>query len=488
MKKKYVEVSFRQYVSLIEHQTHKMSTELVNEISNSGDLQNVDQTISDNQELHSMVMEDVKESHIEPDVQKLDTQDEKEELPNETPFTQTNDGEDVNNAVPLPAESIGPENNDDFLDTILKEAEKKEPEHSTEGSSSDSSQDSSSEEDNSDSSSEGENVELDAGVAGESDGEDDNSGKPITSKNEILDEPAPAFPEDFKINESDPIEEIGTITSIVEKSIIIKGHISGEFRFLKEESVLCLEDKVPLGYLFEIFGPLAHPLYRIKFNSDAALKKFEGLEGRKVFYVVPKSNFIYTDSIKALKGSDASNWNDEEIAEDEQEFSDDEKEMESKKSKNKKKRNRKSKEESQKDEQTHSLPNKVPNRQRQERNNQKRFQHQVNYPRVPQQETNLSFGYQSRSQREQQPTQSYAQTPAYYQVPPTMFQPPPQMASPFPFPPQVPVPAFPPNMNPQQWQQFYQMQQMMMQQMYAAQQSNQFPPQGPPDSSGPSTQ
>lgn len=46
--------------------------------------------------------------------------------------------------------------------------------------------------------------------------------------------------------------------------------------------------------------------------------------GRVVCHVPARSNFVFTEAIARIKGSDASNLHDEEIAEDQMDFSDDE--------------------------------------------------------------------------------------------------------------------------------------------------------------------
>ena len=168
--------------------------------------------------------------------------------------------------------------------------------------------------------------------------EEEGSSGPILSKNEVSDEAAPTLPSDYKVVENAPLELVGTITSLVEKNIIIKANISGEFRVLKENSVLCLEDRQVIGPLFETFGRLQAPNYRIKFNTDEEFEKFKDKKGAKVFYVVPDSQFLYTDAIKKAKGTDASNCHDEELPEEEQEFSDDEQELAAKQEKKKKKK------------------------------------------------------------------------------------------------------------------------------------------------------
>lgn len=47
---------------------------------------------------------------------------------------------------------------------------------------------------------------------------------------------------------------------------------------------------------------------------------------REVFHVPQRSHFVFVDQLKSLRGSDASNIHDEEPADNEIEFSDDEKE------------------------------------------------------------------------------------------------------------------------------------------------------------------
>ncbi|CDK29689.1 unnamed protein product [Kuraishia capsulata CBS 1993] len=182
----------------------------------------------------------------------------------------------------------------------------------------------------------------DSGEELEDAGDEVNDG-PIISKNEVVDEAAPTLPEDFKIDSTTPLEYVGNISAVVEQNVIIKANGSGEFRVLKENSILCLEDRSPLGMVFEVFGRLQSPLYRVKFNSDADALKYKERKGSKVFYVIPNSEFILTDSIKGIKGTDASNCHDEELPEDEQEFSDDEKEQASKQQKKKKNKSKKPK-------------------------------------------------------------------------------------------------------------------------------------------------
>lgn len=172
------------------------------------------------------------------------------------------------------------------------------------------------------------------------DDEGDAISGPIISKNETLNEKAPTLPEDYKIDENTPIELVGEIIGLVDNNVIIKANLSGEFRVLKENSVFCFKDRSVIGPLFETFGRVQQPVYSVKFNSSEEFEKFKDKKGEQVYYVVLDSQFLYTDAIKHIKGTDASNCHDEELPEEEQEYSDDEKESAAKSGKKKKNKNK----------------------------------------------------------------------------------------------------------------------------------------------------
>lgn len=171
--------------------------------------------------------------------------------------------------------------------------------------------------------------------------EEDNNSGPITSKNELPEPAAPSIPDNLQINEKTEISLLGHIFSFSENNLIIKGIASAEYRVIKENVVLCFENRSPIGVIFEIFGPLKNPFYRVKFNSDieSNLNTYKDRKGTKVFYITSGAEFELTNKIMASKGCDASNANDEEVSENEAEFSDDAEESEFKKSKKKRKRN-----------------------------------------------------------------------------------------------------------------------------------------------------
>ncbi|KAG7698461.1 hypothetical protein KL912_003787 [Ogataea haglerorum] len=245
-------------------------------------------------------------------------------------------------------EHIGEQNPEDRIfdeakeiaesDNELEESKSSDVE-SESGSESGSESDSDSNSDSSSDLSAGSESEEEGEVA-VSDNESDVSAEPIKSKNE-QEEEGLELPEDYSIPPDAPIEYIGNITALVERSIVIKASVSGEIRVLKDGSILCLEDRTLVGPLFETFGRIQSPSYRVKFKTEEKFEAFKDKKGAKVFYVVPESEFVLTSQIKTIKGSDASNWNDEEIPEEEQEFSDDEKEAAMKALKKRKKNQKK---------------------------------------------------------------------------------------------------------------------------------------------------
>ncbi|CEP61815.1 RNA-binding snoRNP assembly protein LALA0_S04e01332g [Lachancea lanzarotensis] len=176
------------------------------------------------------------------------------------------------------------------------------------------------------------------------DGEDEDSAPqgPITSKNELAEEPVFEIPENFELGPNASIHEIGFIKSAFDRNIIIKSCSSAEQRVLKENSLLCLQDRRILGPLCEVFGPLQAPFYRVTFPQSKAelYEEFSLLKGQKVFYVAPEAHWHDTFELKRMRGTDASNGFDEELPEEEQEFSDDEKEAMHKRNKKQSKKQR----------------------------------------------------------------------------------------------------------------------------------------------------
>ncbi|RYC61855.1 hypothetical protein CHU98_g4364 [Xylaria longipes] len=180
-------------------------------------------------------------------------------------------------------------------------------------------------------------MEMDGGSDDEGDGKGKGSGSgQVRTKNEIPDTIIPR--PDVDIKPEMEIVELGVIEHFVGNTAVIKANTTGEYQVLDTGSVLCLEDRTVIAALADVIAAVREPRYTAGFASEEEIKSF-GLEtGTKVFYPPALANLGLTQMLKANKGTDASNWHDEEVAEDEIEFSDDEKEAEHKRQLKAKKR------------------------------------------------------------------------------------------------------------------------------------------------------
>ncbi|KAJ9204452.1 hypothetical protein DTO021D3_8518 [Paecilomyces variotii] len=163
-------------------------------------------------------------------------------------------------------------------------------------------------------------------------GSDDEEGKGksggayVRTTNEQPEE-VPPIP-DVTVTPDMKIEFLGNVQAIVDNTVLIRASTSGEYQVLESGSLLCLEDRSIVGVVSETLGRVQEPLYTVRFESAAAVGE-RGVEKEKQIYYVPQhSTFVFTQPLKGLKGSDASNFHDEEIGEEEMEFSDDEAEAE----------------------------------------------------------------------------------------------------------------------------------------------------------------
>ncbi|MCJ1260813.1 hypothetical protein MMC22_000676 [Lobaria immixta] len=149
---------------------------------------------------------------------------------------------------------------------------------------------------------------------------------PLRTLNEKPDEVVPK--PDLEITREMKISELGDVENLVENLVLIKGKTSGEYQVLEFGSVLCLEDRSVIGVIAETLGRVQQPFYSVRFTNAAAISEVGISQGTKIFYVDQFSTSVFTQTLKAFKGSDASNLHDEEAGDAEIEFSDDEAEAE----------------------------------------------------------------------------------------------------------------------------------------------------------------
>jgi H/ACA ribonucleoprotein complex non-core subunit NAF1 len=164
-------------------------------------------------------------------------------------------------------------------------------------------------------------------------------GGQVRTKNEVPDEPLPK--PDVIITEEMSIEPLGLVEFVVERTVVVKSQTPGEIQALDTGSVLCRGDRTVIGVLADTIGNVRSPLYTVGFSTEEEIKDLELQVGTEIFYSVDHAKYVFTQELKQVKGTDASNLHDEEVAADEMEFSDDEKEAEYKRQLKAKKRGNK---------------------------------------------------------------------------------------------------------------------------------------------------
>ncbi|KAJ2227041.1 hypothetical protein IWW45_007197 [Coemansia sp. RSA 485] len=155
-----------------------------------------------------------------------------------------------------------------------------------------------------------------------------------STRNEVTNPQVPALPIN-QLPEPTQLHPLGIVHSIVDCSVTIKAHTSGDKHVLDSESLVVLGDKQVLGQIFDVFGPVSQPMYSIRFNSAQEAKEKVSV-GVEVYFAQDWSKLVATEKLRKEKGTDASNMYDEEVSEDNMEFSDDEMERMAKQKKKKK--------------------------------------------------------------------------------------------------------------------------------------------------------
>lgn len=193
----------------------------------------------------------------------------------------------------------------------------------------------SSSESESESSSNESDDESDDEPVNEPDAVDDQKGSdiPPKTKHEVLDEEISMPP----ISQLEPadlplLHHIGKIHSIVDNVVLVaqteeptEDQSQRAFDVLDSGSLLSLKDGRVLGLVYETFGSVKAPFYSVRFPSEDSIDRDTINPGVPVYYLPTSSTYVLARAIRT-KGSDASNIWDEEVGEDEAEYSDDEEE------------------------------------------------------------------------------------------------------------------------------------------------------------------
>lgn len=162
--------------------------------------------------------------------------------------------------------------------------------------------------------------------------------KVVKSKKEILFDDLPEIAKIDMVAKLDEMEQIGRIDHILEKLVVVASFKNKPP--LDLDSVLFMKDCLPLGAIFETFGPVKQPFYSIRFNSSEEISS-RGIQiGFPVYFLPqqtkPTTKYVFVKDLLSAKGSDASWKDDEEPPAEFLEFSDDEEERKFKRELNQK--------------------------------------------------------------------------------------------------------------------------------------------------------
>ncbi|KAJ5767264.1 uncharacterized protein N7511_004880 [Penicillium nucicola] len=249
-----------------------------------------------------------------------------------------------------------PAANDDTMeveqtDKKLKEEDTKEEEHpewEVDSSPYESSSDSSDSSDSDDSDDEDypiltaeeqARILMQAEAGEDDDGDKGKSGGQLRTANEIEQEVLPI--PDVKITPETKIVFLGKVQAAIDNAVLIEANTSGEYQVLESGSLLCSAERNVVGVVTETLGRVENPMYTVMYPTASEVQERGLVKGIDIYYVEEHSTFIFTQPLKGMKGSDASNFHDEEVGDEEMEFSDDEAEMEYKRKIKQKRQERK---------------------------------------------------------------------------------------------------------------------------------------------------
>ena len=154
------------------------------------------------------------------------------------------------------------------------------------------------------------------------------------------------YPPPFEVTIEDKFEECGSVKNIIENEILMTCINNNVLKVLNLDNIIFLSDKTCIGFIDDVIGQIDNPVYAIKLYPNLIEQKvIEKINiGDKLFFCSNRVNVINAIELKnKSKGCDASNAFDEEVSEDEKDYSDDEEEVQAKIRRKNNKKNKKKK-------------------------------------------------------------------------------------------------------------------------------------------------
>nr|DBA29055.1 TPA: hypothetical protein GDO54_009322 [Pyxicephalus adspersus] len=131
----------------------------------------------------------------------------------------------------------------------------------------------------------------------------ENNEAPLKTKDEVLLQELPAV-EELAINlpEDVEIKPFGKVSSIIDQLVIVES--LHDIPPLNEDTVVFDGNRLAIGKIFEIFGPVPHPFYVIRFNSKDHVES-TGIELKNnMYYAASVQDFTQYIIPDALKSDD----------------------------------------------------------------------------------------------------------------------------------------------------------------------------------------
>ncbi|KAJ4944913.1 hypothetical protein JOQ06_013452 [Pogonophryne albipinna] len=113
--------------------------------------------------------------------------------------------------------------------------------------------------------------------------EDEDQPAPIKTRDEVLLEELPAVEEVLvSLPEDAELKPVGTVSSIIQQLVIIQS--LKDTPPLTDDSVIFTSDRLAVGKVFEVFGPVSSPLYILRFSSEEQIRSKGLTEGLTLYY------------------------------------------------------------------------------------------------------------------------------------------------------------------------------------------------------------
>ncbi|KAK9832441.1 hypothetical protein WJX74_010358 [Apatococcus lobatus] len=154
----------------------------------------------------------------------------------------------------------------------------------------------------------------------------DADDEPLIAEDSAADKLPPPEPLDVEISPQDAVTPAGAISAVIEGIIVVQA--PEQSPALREGSVLCLEDRKPLGRIEEILGPVLCPIYALRYAGDGGEMPAQVAPGRRVCSVDRFSHKLEEADLSAKGYDNTGQLDGKPEADDEVQFSDDEQEAE----------------------------------------------------------------------------------------------------------------------------------------------------------------